>query len=68
MRRLLTTYAMYFNRRNSRVGYLFQGSYKAVLVDSDSYLLHLSRYIHLNPSELTRTVLVIVVRGIGDGI
>ena len=58
MRRLLTTYAMYFNRRNNRVGYLFQGSYKAVLVDSDEYLLHLSRYIHLNPSELTRTVLV----------
>lgn len=53
LRRILTTYSMYFNRRYERVGHLFQSSYKAVLVDRDEYLLHLSRYIHLNPSELT---------------
>lgn len=58
MRRLLTTYAMYFNSRYDRVGHLFQSSYKAVLVDKDEYLLHLSRYIHLNPSELTGIILV----------
>lgn len=55
LRRIATTYAMYFNRRYKRVGYLFQGPYKAVLVENDSYLLHLSRYIHLNPIELTLT-------------
>ena len=49
MRSLLTRYSGYFNKRNERVGSLFQGPYKAVLIDSDEYLLHLSRYIHLNP-------------------
>ena len=56
--RLLTTYALYFNKRYKRVGYLFQGPYRAVLIEDDSYLLHLSRYIHLNPVELTRGLLV----------
>jgi putative transposase len=58
LRRIATTYAMYFNKRYKRVGYLFQGPYKAVLVENDSYLLHLSRYIHLNPSELIRRNLI----------
>lgn len=53
MRRLLTTYSMYFNKRYKRVGYLFQGRYKAVLITDDRILLHISRYIHLNPKELT---------------
>lgn len=53
MQHLLTTYSMYFNKRNNRVGHLFQGRYKAALVDNDSYLLHLSRYIHTNPTHLT---------------
>jgi len=37
------------NRQQDRVGPLFQGPFKAALVDDDSYLLHLSRYIHVNP-------------------
>ena len=49
LRSLLTTYAMYFNRRYERVGHLFQGTYKAALVENDNYFLHLSRYIHQNP-------------------
>lgn len=53
MLKLTTTYAMYFNKRYNRVGYLFQGNYKAILISKDEYLLHLSRYIHLNPTELT---------------
>lgn len=53
LRKVSTTYAMYFNKRYERVGYLFQGPFRAVTVDSDYYLIHLSRYIHLNPSELT---------------
>lgn len=49
MRSLATKYSTYFNKRYDRVGSLFQGPYKAVLVENDNYLLHLSRYIHLNP-------------------
>lgn len=44
-----TRYTKYFNRRYSRVGGLYQGVYKAVLVETENQLLHLSRYIHLNP-------------------
>ena len=44
-----TSYTVYFNRKNRRYGHLFQGRYKAILVDKDNYLLELSRYIHLNP-------------------
>lgn len=53
MQSVLTRYSMYFNKKYSRVGKLFQGHYKAVLIKDESYLLHLSRYIHLNPSEIT---------------
>jgi REP element-mobilizing transposase RayT len=42
-------YTGYFNRKYSRSGHLFQGRYKAILVDKDIYLVELSRYIHLNP-------------------
>jgi hypothetical protein len=41
--------SQYFNRRYKRTGHLFQGRYKALLIDADSYLLELMRYIHLNP-------------------
>lgn len=51
MRSLGTKYSQYFNKKYERVGYLFQGTYKAVLIEKDPYLLHLSRYIHLNPSK-----------------
>ena len=49
MRRLLTGYAMNFNRRHDRVGKLFQNRYKSILCQENSYLLELVRYIHLNP-------------------
>ncbi|MDJ0889358.1 MAG: transposase [Desulfobacterales bacterium] len=49
MQRFNTTYTVYFNRRHYRHGHLFQGRYKALLVDADSYLIELSRYVHLNP-------------------
>lgn len=51
MQSVITRYSMYFNRKYDRVGKLFQGHYKAVLVTDDNYLLHLSRYIHTNPSK-----------------
>jgi REP element-mobilizing transposase RayT len=46
---LSTTYTIYFNRRHRRVGHLFQGRYKSILVEAEGYLLTLSRYLHLNP-------------------
>ena len=49
MNSLWTRYTMYFNRKYKRVGTLFQDVYKAVLVETDEQLLHLSRYIHRNP-------------------
>ncbi len=42
-------YTIYFNRRHKRSGHLFQGRYKAIIVDKDAYLIPLSRYVHLNP-------------------
>lgn len=50
MKQLLTSYSMYFNKRHQRIGPLFQDVYKAVIIETDEYLLHLSRYIHLNPT------------------
>jgi putative transposase len=55
MQSLCTKYTIYFNRKYKRIGPLFQGRYKAVLVETDEQLLHLSRYIHQN---LTRSDLV----------
>jgi REP element-mobilizing transposase RayT len=49
MQRLLISYTKAMNHRYRRVGALFQGQFRAVHVDQDPYLLHLSRYIHLNP-------------------
>ena len=49
MRQLNGVYTQDFNRRHSRVGHVYQGRYKAILVDKDSYLLELSRYVVLNP-------------------
>lgn len=42
-------YTIYYNLKQKRVGHLFQGRYKAILVEKDVYLQELSRYIHLNP-------------------
>jgi putative transposase len=49
MRRLLTGYAVTFNRRYHRHGHLFQNRYKSILCEEDSYLQELVGYIHLNP-------------------
>lgn len=49
MRKLLTWYAQYYNRRHRRTGHLFENRYKSILCDEDNYLLALVRYIHLNP-------------------
>lgn len=52
MRKLGTGYTMYFNEKYERSGALFQGKFKAILIDNDEYIMHLSRYIHLNPVDI----------------
>lgn len=49
--RILNSYSKYFNSKYNRKGPLWEGRFKNVLVDNDNQLLHLSRYIHLNPSS-----------------
>jgi len=49
MQRLLTGYAVSFNRRHHRHGQLFQNRYKSIICQEDAYLKELVRYIHLNP-------------------
>lgn len=63
MRRLLTAYTVYFNRRHQRHGHLFQGRFKSYIVDKANYLLALSRYIHLNPGDTRKTVDIEKYRG-----
>ncbi len=53
--RLHTAYTMYFNIKYERVGAVFQGRFKAKLIDTDEYLLHVSRYMHINPVEMIKT-------------
>lgn len=47
--KISNSYTKYFNTKYKRIGPLFQGEFKAVIVDSEEQLVHLSRYIHLNP-------------------
>src|SRR5205807_6833133 len=49
MQHLAFRYARYINRQQNRIGHLFQGRFKSILVDEDRYLKELVRYIHLNP-------------------
>lgn len=49
MQSLLYRYTRYYNRRYHKIGHLFQGRYKAIVCDRDSYLMELIRYLHLNP-------------------
>jgi len=49
MRQLNGVYTQYFNRQHGRVGHVFQGRYKGILIEQDQYLLELARYVVLNP-------------------
>lgn len=49
MRRVLTSYSIYFNRKNNREGKLFQGAYRAIPILDEQQLVNTSIYIHLNP-------------------
>lgn len=54
--KVTNSYTKYFNTKYKRVGSLLQGQFKAVFVETDEQLVHLSRYIHLNPfvAEITK--------------
>lgn len=54
MRHFNISYTGFFNRRHRRVGHLYQGRYKSILVEKEAYLSVLSRYIHLNPIRLKK--------------
>jgi len=54
MRQFNITYTSYYNRRYNRVGHLYQGRYKSILIQKESYLNILSRYIHLNPARIEK--------------
>ena len=51
MRHIGGVYTQYYNQDMGQDGTLFRGRYKAILVDHDAYLLHVGKYIHLNPQE-----------------
>lgn len=51
MQSLAVTYSMYFNKKYQKRGKVFESVFKSSRVDSDQYLLHITRYIHLNPRE-----------------
>ena len=51
MRSLLVSYSLYFNKKYKRTGPLFESKYKASRISDDAYLLHITRYIHLNPKS-----------------
>jgi len=54
MRQFNITYTSYYNRRYNRVGHLYQGRYKSILIQKENYLTVLSRYIHLNPIRVEK--------------
>ena len=54
MHRFNVAYPTYYNLRHHRAGYLYQGRFKAVVVEADEYMKELSRYLHLNPVRLKK--------------
>lgn len=56
MRHINGAYTTYFNIKRKRSGHLFQGRYKAIIIEADEYVLELSRYMHLNPVRASMVV------------
>ena len=54
MQRFNTAYTAYYNLRHHRAGHLYQGRFKAIVVEADEYMKELSRYLHLNPVRLKK--------------
>lgn len=60
LRSLATKYSMYFNKKYKRVGHVFQGRYKAVMVTNENQFIYLSKYIHRNPLDILPTGTILV--------
>lgn len=56
LRKFANSYTRYFNTKYDRIGPLFQGTFKAKLIETDAYLLQVSKYIHRNPLKLKRNL------------
>lgn len=54
MRSVMTAYTMYFNNKYDRTGKLYEGAFLAAPLDTETYLWHVSRYIHLKPLEINQ--------------
>ncbi|MGB4762633.1 MAG: transposase [Candidatus Saccharimonas sp.] len=54
MRSVGTSYSMYYNKKYKSKGHVFQSSFRASHIDSEAYLAHITRYIHLNPHRYTK--------------
>jgi len=54
MRSVMTAYTMYFNKKYARTGGLYESAFLAARIDTDMYLWHVSRYIHLNPLDINQ--------------
>jgi len=54
IRKFANSYTRYFNTKYDRIGPLFQGTFKAKLIENDAYLLQVSKYIHRNPLKLNK--------------
>ena len=52
MLKLMTAYTMYFNKKHNRIGKLYEGTFKSIHSDKDTYLKYLYSYIHLNPAKI----------------
>lgn len=52
MLKLMTAYTMYFNKKNTRTGKLYEGTFKSTHANKDNYLKYLYSYIHLNPAKI----------------
>lgn len=52
MQKVQTGYSMYFNKKHSRVGSLFQGTFKSKYINKNEYLMYIYSYIHLNPAKI----------------
>lgn len=52
MLKLMTSYSMYFNKKYTRTGKLYEGVFKSVYINKDTYLKYLYSYIHLNPAKI----------------
>lgn len=66
MRSVATAYTMYFNRKYKQSGHLFQSIFKAAQITSDAYLLHITRYIHMNPRSYLRYEWSSIAAYLGD--